>query len=251
VTSDDSLLTAAIGATALLYAAVGQAGATGYLAWFALFGMEATAMKVSALALNVVVSAIGTVQFARAGMADWRSAAPFCVAGVPFAFLGGALYLPGSIYGPVVGALLLLTAAQIAAQIGRQLLGKPDAVLPYRAPRLPPAVLSGALVGFASGLTGAGGGIFLAPVLARLRWYEVRRAAGITATYNLIGSLAGLAGSLSTKGEFAPALPVWMLAAAAGAVVGSTLGARFLPPKAMRIILASILVFAGAKLVTS
>lgn len=245
--ADNRVLTAAIGATALLYAAVGQAGATGYLAWFALFGMAAPAMKVSALALNVVVSAIGTVQFARAGMADWRSAAPFCVAGVPCAFLGGALYLPGGIYGLVVGALLLLTAAQMVWQ----LVGKADAVLPYRAPRLPPAAVSGALVGFASGLTGAGGGIFLAPILARLRWYEVRRAAGITATYNLIGSLAGLAGSLSTKGQFAPALPVWMMAAAAGAVIGSTLGAGFLPPKAMRIILASILVFAGSKLVIS
>jgi uncharacterized protein len=247
MSADDSLLSAAIGTTALLYAAVGQAGATGYLAWFALFGMAAPAMKVSALALNVVVSAIGTLQFARAGMADWRSAAPFCVAGVPCAFLGGALYLPGNIYGPVIGALLLLTAAQMVWQM----LGKAGKVLPYRAPRLPPAALSGALVGFASGLTGAGGGIFLAPILARLRWYEVRRAAGITATYNLVGSLAGLAGSLSTQGQFAPALPVWMIAAAAGAVIGSTLGARFLPPKVMRVILASILVIAGARLVSS
>jgi len=79
----------------------------------------------------------------------------------------------------------------------------------------------------------------------------VRRAAGITATYNLVGSLAGLAGSLSTQGQFAPSLPFWMMAAAAGAVIGSTLGARFLPPTAMRMILASILVIAGARLVTS
>jgi uncharacterized membrane protein YfcA len=244
MSTDDSLLTTAIGVTALLYAAVGQAGATGYLAWFALFAMAAPAMKVSALALNVVVSAIGTVQFSRAGLVDWRSAAPFCMAGVPCAFVGGALYLPGSIYGPLIGGLLLLTAAQMVWQ----LIGKARAVLPYRAPRLPPALLSGAIVGFASGLTGAGGGIFLAPILARLRWYEVRRAAGITATYNLIGSLAGLAGSLSTEGQFASALPVWMIAAAVGGVIGSTLGARFLPPKAMRMILASILVIAGSRL---
>lgn len=52
---------------ALIYAAVGQAGASGYIAVMALAGVAPLAMKTTALALNLLVAAIGTVLFLRAG----------------------------------------------------------------------------------------------------------------------------------------------------------------------------------------
>lgn len=241
----DFLLPGAIAITALFYAAVGQAGATGYLALFGLVGLASAEMKVSALALNILVAAIETWQFRRAGLLDWRSFYPFGVLGIPFSLLGGALHLPGTVYGPVVGCLLCLAAAQMALRSIRHV---PEAGLPHHPPFLP-ALFAGAIVGFVSGLTGSGGGIFLAPIILHFGWVEPRRAAGVTAAYNLLNSAAALAGSVATIGRLPPALPLWLAAAGIGGLLGSAIGVRLLPASAMRALLAGLLLIAGAKLI--
>src|SRR3954447_19211749 len=76
-------------AVATLYAAVGQAGASGYLAVMGVVGIDPAMMKPTALALNLLVATIGTIRFARAGLFSWRSFYPFGVLGMPFSFLGG------------------------------------------------------------------------------------------------------------------------------------------------------------------
>jgi uncharacterized membrane protein YfcA len=45
-----------------------------------------------------------------------------------------------------------------------------------------------------------------------------------------------------------PALPVWLLAAGAGGVLGATLGSRYLPTVTLRRLLAAVLVVTGFKL---
>ena len=50
-------------------------------------------IKPTALALNVLVSAIGCIRFYRLGLLTWRSVYPFAVLGLPFSLVGGALHL--------------------------------------------------------------------------------------------------------------------------------------------------------------
>jgi len=69
---------------ALLYASVGQAGASGYLAAMGLFGLAPATMKTTALSLNLLVAGIGTLQFWRSGLLTWRTFYPFAVLGFPF-----------------------------------------------------------------------------------------------------------------------------------------------------------------------
>jgi hypothetical protein len=57
---------------AFLYASVGHAGASGYIAVMALAGVPAATIKPVALLLNLVVSAQGSVQFWQAGHLRWR-----------------------------------------------------------------------------------------------------------------------------------------------------------------------------------
>ena len=104
----------ALAIIAILYSAVGQAGGTGYVALMGLAGFAPAVIKPTALALNVLVSAIGCVRFYRLGLLTWRSAYPFAAFGLPFSLLGGALHLPPSAYQPVVGALLLIAGVQMA-----------------------------------------------------------------------------------------------------------------------------------------
>jgi uncharacterized membrane protein YfcA len=85
----DIILTVSILIVAALYAAVGQAGATGYLALMGLAGITPDVMKPTALALNILVAAIGFIRFAHAGLLRWRTFYPFAVLGAPFSWIGG------------------------------------------------------------------------------------------------------------------------------------------------------------------
>lgn len=233
---------------AILYAAVGQGGATGYLAAMALFHLAPATMKITALSLNLVVAAIGTFQFWRGGHLSLRAFYPFGVLGIPFSFAGGAVQLPSHYYYPIVGAILLLSGLQmIRAAVMR---GARDIPAPESPPFLG-ALIAGGAIGFVSGMTGTGGGIFLAPVILSMNWVVIRRAAAVTAAYNLLNSGAGLVGAFRILGEAPSALPIWIAVVAAGGTMGAYMGSHRLPESTLRYLLAAILLAAGAKLVLS
>src|SRR5229473_4245688 len=107
------LIAALILIVALLYSTVGHAGASGYLAVLALFGMPPIVMKPTALMLNIIVAVVGTLRFYRAGFFSWRTFWPFAVASIPASFIGGSLALPDSIYKSIVGVVLLYSAVRL------------------------------------------------------------------------------------------------------------------------------------------
>jgi hypothetical protein len=236
------LLPALILATALLYSSVGHAGASGYVAIMALFGVAPGVMKPAALALNVLVAAIATTRFGRAGCFSWATFWPFAVGSIPMAYLGGALTLPGTVYRPIVGVALWFAAYR--------LVGSPPGP-PSAAARLQSgnALLCGAGIGLISGLTGVGGGIFLGPLLLLKGWAGVRETAGVSAAFNLVNSLAGSCGDVSGVLALPPAFACWAASAVVGGVIGSGLGTHRLGSPTLCRLLALVLAIAGAKLV--
>ena len=120
---------------------------------------------------------------------------------------------------------------------------------PPAQPPFIPALLTGAVIGFVSGTTGTGGGIFLAPVILSMNWVSLRRTAAVTAAYNLLNSAAALIGAYSILGSIPQALPVWLVAVGIGGAIGAFVGSRYLPDSVLRYILAIILFVSGVKLV--
>ncbi len=230
---------------ALIYAAVGQAGASGYLAVMALTGFAPVTMKTTALALNLLVAIIATFHFSRAGRLSWRNLWPFAVLGFPFSLLGGSLQLPEHTYYPVAGAVLLLSAAQMGQAALRKRVAPPDATT---TPPLLAALVTGAAIGFVSGTTGTGGGVFLAPVILAMNWGTPRQTAGTTAVYNLVNSGAALIGAYGSWDQIPKALPWWLLAVAVGGSIGAFVGSRYLSDRWLRGILALLLLASGLKL---
>ena len=241
-------LAALIFLAAALYSSVGHAGASGYLAAMAVVGLAPETMRPTALALNILVATIVTARYARAGQFDWRTLWPFALASVPAAFLGGTLHLPTTFYRPLVGAILLLAALELVRSArhsaAREVVDAPQADVP-----VVPALLIGAGIGLLSGLTGTGGGIFLSPVLLFFGWARTRKTSGVSAAFILLNSVAALAGTTFALSALPPAIPLWLLAATVGALLGTQLGTRLLPIPALRYALSLVLVIAGAKLI--
>jgi len=244
MTPDDFLLAAFIFVAASLYSSVGHAGASGYLAAMALFGLASNVMRPTALVLNILVASLATFRYARAGQTDWKLLAPFALGSVPAAFIGGLAPIPPALYRPLLGVVLLASAAQFL----RSMFKAESADLRASPPRFIAAIATGGVIGMMSGLTGTGGGIFLSPVLLFMHWATTRSASGVAAGFILVNSIAGLAGTRFTTDQLADALPLWAIAALSGGLIGTWLGTRALPVPGLRAALALVLVIAGLKL---
>lgn len=243
MTGADILLTLLILVAALLYSSVGHAGASGYLAAMALVGVAPAVMKPAALALNILVAAIAFFKFHRVGAFSWKLFWPFAVASIPFAWLGGWITLPTHFYKPLVGVILIYAAWYSFRSAGRA-----EAVL-RESPPIVARVLAGAALGFLSGLTGVGGGIFLSPLLLALGWAPIRVISGIAAAFILVNSIAGLLGAMKASPTLPAALPWWAAAAIVGGYIGAEYGSRRLGNPTIKKLLALVLAIAGAKMI--
>lgn len=244
---DPLVLAALFFVAAVLYASVGHAGASAYLAIMALSGVAPDVARPTALALNIVVASFVSFRFWRGGYVSWRALAPFVLASIPLAFFGGSLPIAPGLYKKLVGIVLILAAAGMALTARRA--ARVDTG--HAQPRVPtvPAVGIGAGIGLLSGLTGTGGGIFLSPVLLLAGWAETRAASGMAAVFILGNSVAGLAGNFSRLASLPSTLPIWVVAVVGGAVIGSEIGNRRGRTLLLRSALSVVLVIAGLKLI--
>ena len=235
------LLCFAIAVIAFLYSSVGHAGASGYIATMTLFGLATTVIRPTALVLNILVAIIGSFQFWRAGYFSWKLFWPFALLSIPAAYFGGYLQPPAGVLRILIGIVLLFSAARL---IFRR--GDPAETV---APSKPTAVGIGAGLGFLSGLTGTGGGIFLTPLLLFCQWAHIRQAAAVSALFILVNSIGGLVGYFAAVHSL-PTLGVTLaIPAIIGGAIGSHLGSRRFPVRAISILLAIILTIAGSKLI--
>lgn len=243
ITEHLPLLCASLAVVAFLYASVGHAGASGYIAVLTLFGFAPGVIKPVALLLNVLVATLAAWHFWRAGYFSWRLFWPFALFAAPFAFLGGYLNLPAHIFRTLVALVLIYSACRF--------LVRSDEAEKIRPVATPIAVSLGAGIGLLSGLTGTGGGIFLSPLLLFMRWATMKSAAAVSALFILINSAAGLLGNLSSAKSFpALALPV-VGAVMIGGAAGAFFGSQIARPATIRRMLAGVLAVASYKLLMS
>ncbi|MDZ4308143.1 sulfite exporter TauE/SafE family protein [Allopontixanthobacter sp.] len=233
------MLAVAMGLAAVLYSSVGHGGASAYLAIMALAGIAPATMRPTALALNLVVSAIALTNYSRAGHFDRRLFLTVAIPAIPFAFIGGMTQLPDQFYRPVVGVILLLAAIQFAWKPNRTMSQPPRSLV---------LIAAGGALGLLAGLTGTGGGIFLSPLLLITGWAKPRTTAAVAAAFIFVNSLAGLAGNVSMLGELPTGLGWLALAVGAGGLIGSRLGAAVVSRAILMRLLALVLVIAGGKL---
>jgi uncharacterized membrane protein YfcA len=230
---------------AFFYASVGHGGASAYIAAMALAGIAPAEMRPIALQLNVLVSAIATVKFYRAGHFRWALFWPFAAVSIPAAFLGGMISLPGNAYKILVGLVLLYAGWQLwwSARAGEEL---------RTLRRIPPSLAMGigGILGVLSGLTGVGGGIFLSPLLLLFGWAGTKQTSAVAAPFILVNSLSALAAGFVRNPTPPPDYAWWLMAAVlVGGWAGAEYGSRRFANPRIRQLLALVLAVAGGKMV--
>lgn len=225
---------------AALYSSVGHGGASGYLAAMALFGLAPDVMKPAALTMNLFVASLVLFRLYRADYFSWRIFLPIAIASMPLAFWGGMLTPQDSTYQYIVGVALLLASIHFFLKITNE----KECV----EPKLSISIPVGGALGFVSGLTGVGGGIYLSPLLLWLRWTKMRTNAAIAAAFILVNSAAGLAGHVVTVNRWPDDVEWYVVTALLGAIVGAELAVRRLAPSILRQLLGIVLVIAGFKM---
>jgi uncharacterized protein len=229
---------------ALIYASVGFGGGSTYTALLGLWGVDFKLIPVISLLCNIVVVSGGTARFVRAGLVDWRAVLPLLLVSAPLAFLGGLIPLKQTMFLLILGTALMASCIALIVQ--------PENWKPRKLSQ--PALLGlCAIVGLIAGLSGIGGGIFMAPVLHLVRWADGKRIAAFASVYILINSLTGVAGQLLKSGPTAMVQPLsgyWplLLAVLIGGQLGSLLGLRFFSPRLLRTMTALLVGYVAVRL---
>ncbi len=230
-----------IAVVAFAYAMVGHGGASGYLALMALAGVPLLIARPSALMINLVVSTVAFVQYARAGHFRWALFWPFAILSVPMAWLGARVDIDPELYKRILAVCLLLAVVRMLGFFGTN--DNAERPVPIAA-----ALLIGAALGFVSGLIGIGGGILLSPVLLLMRWADTKVTACASALFILVNSAAGLAGTENLMIMIDARLLTWAGVALVAGLVGAYIGARRLEQPRLRQALGVVLLFACVKL---
>jgi uncharacterized membrane protein YfcA len=237
----DFLFLGGIFIIAILYSSVGHGGASGYLAFMALLSFVPEVMRPSALILNVFVSTIAFISFARNGHFRMKLLWPFIVTSVPFAFIGGTFNVDARIYKIILGVFLLFAVARMLMKV--------KSLNDIREIHVLLALAIGGVLGFFSGLIGIGGGIILSPIIILLGWASVKQTAAVSSVFILVNSLAGLTGFVMNNKWPEMEIGYMILVGVIGGLLGSYFGSFRIGEKYLRYGLALVLLFASVKLI--
>ena len=231
---------------AFLYAMAGFGGGSSYIAFLAISGLPVGAIPVLALICNLIVAGQGSLILAKGGHLKSRFLVPLLACSIPAAFIGGAWRIDSQAYLWILTVVLTLS--------GVTLLNPTPPHSGDSVPRSRPFYcVLGTILGALAGLSGIGGGIFLAPILHLLKAGKAREIAGASALFIALNSAAGLLGQLSKDLDRLTGIPTFLFIACPLAVlVGGTIGSYNLslklPPSAIRRVTACVVLIAAVRL---
>jgi uncharacterized membrane protein YfcA len=163
------------------------------------------------------------------------------------AFAGSYLPMKQATFFLVLGIALTLAAVLMCVRL---LIQKTYAI------KEQPPVLYGIIgggIGFLSGMTGIGGGIYLAPVLRLGQYDTAKNIAGLSSFFILVNSIAGLLGQ-AAKGAIIVDWPFTLsliVAVILGGQIGARLSAAALKPRWVEAATALLILYAGGRMLLS
>lgn len=231
---------------AFVYGSVGLGGGSSYVAVMALLGLDHTQIPMVALGLNLVVASGGLFQYARGGHFKVRTFVLLAVTSAPAAYFAAQVQISSSGFQMLLGVLLLVAGLRMTFNNWFQ---RGEVVI--RRPAWWALLGLGVVLGTAAGLSGIGGGVYLAPLLLMTRSAEPKVAAALASGVVLVNSVAGLAGrvAIGTAMPWAVFLPLAMVVFVAGQA-GAYGGAHRFKPATVQATFGVLVVLVSIRLLT-
>ena len=235
---------------AMAYASVGFGGGSTYNALLILSGLDYRLVPAIALSCNILVVGGGVYHYWRAGHLSLVQLLPFAVISVPMAWLGGSLVVSELVFIGLLGFSLLVASTQM-------LMTQHTMVDVHNFTERKYWMIAagvGGCIGLLAGITGIGGGVFLAPIIYFFRLAPARTMAGICSGFILVNSLSGLAGQMMKVGDYSPMegwFQAWPLfiAVVIGGQIGSHLGVYKMPETWIKRLTAVLMLYVAVRLI--
>lgn len=239
--TDFASIAAAALAVGVFIGAVGVGGILLVPALAYLGGLTVHAAAATALFSFGFTGILGTVLFQRRGSIDWRIAAPVCAGAVAFSVLGAwaASRLDARSLALVIAAIVTLAGAYVLLPSRRA--GHRDG----RSPRERGMLLGvGAVSGFGSGLSGAGGPLLAVPIMV-LAGFHPLAAVGTGQVLQIVAAVFGTAGNLA-YGSIDFRMAAWIAAFQLAGVAAGVRAAHAVSAGTLRRLAAVLCIVVGA-----
>jgi uncharacterized membrane protein YfcA len=230
-----------------IYSSAGFGGGSMYLAILSgaviTIALPQNEIKTLALLCNAIVATYSSIQFIRNKWVHWKSNILLLIFSIPFVLLAAQIKLDEKVFLLFLSIGLLLSAFFMLIP----LLVKLKAPLHFNKKWLWP---SSSLIGFVSGLTGIGGGVYLSPFLYFSKWGEEKKIAATTSLFIAVNSWVALVPMLFQSKYLLFDISTYYLFGAVliGAFIGNLSALKFLPKNGIRLITIGILFYAGIRL---
>ena len=226
---------------ALLYSSVGHGGASGYIAIFALFGIASPKLVSSATCIKYNCRINKFYKLLQVRIFSKKLLLPFVLTSIPAAFIGGLIKISEPTFDLLLSVALILSGIRLLF-LREIKTSKVDSQIPLKT-----TLTIGMILGFAAGVLGIGGGVFLSPLLLFFGWANAKQTAATSSAFIVLNSISGLA-SQTIKGNFNFELIIPFIAIVfVGGFLGSRLGSSKLSFRKLQAILGIVLLFAGIK----
>ena len=198
------------------YTMAGFAGGSTFTAILLLVGLTAGQSALGGLIFNIF-STISSITRWKAHIS--REFLWFIVGSVPAAFLAGLLVVPDVLLRLIMGIVITVGGLSVIA-----------ATYPLRIVRVgwPMKIVIGGVIGLVAGLTGVGGGVYLAPILILAGMAKPKTSAATTTIFIMLNSLSGIIARMGRMGTLLfsnplllASIPPILIAAQLGSYLGS------------------------------
>lgn len=224
---------------AFTYSSVGLGGGSSYTALMVMMGMNTLAIPMISLALNIIVTTVGSFNFVINKHARLRLIFPFLISSIPMAYIGGTLKLSKGIFYWVLLVSLFFVVARIYCW--------PNTTMRLNLSskkKMTFSILSGSLLGLVAGIVGIGGGIYLVPLILVFGLGTEKEAAACGAIFIWLNSVSGMLARLHHNSVDLTGYMPLIIAVLVGGAAGSFMGSFKYSPKFIEKTLGGVLVVA-------
>ena len=232
--------------TAILYSSVGFGGGSTYLALLLIWGVPYFILPIIALSCNIIVVSGNCFNYIRSGNLNLKLLIPYLTGSIPLAFIGGSLPVDKQLFEILLFLVLLIAGIFLLLNFKSY----DDNEENYRKIPFIISIFIGGILGFASGVVGIGGGIFLSPILFLIRAARPKHIVTAASLFILINSASGIIGQLTKNSVLTEIQNYWplLIVVLIGGQLGNFLNLKVFPTRILALVTSGLVLFVAVRI---